>query len=109
MRKVKKIAEENGFALVELVEHGDYRRLSLPVEKLHCNGDDCEVSDPALAKGIPYGVDWDAQFPGLDNLNWQMHRRGIWTFQDAYEKSKDARTAVIGATGKILQTILEGG
>jgi hypothetical protein len=38
-----------------------------------------------------------------------MHRRQIWTFQDARADITAVRKAVIAATIKIVQSIIEGG
>lgn len=109
MIPVKKIAEENEFALIEYRDKSDIHRVAVPLKTLVEKDGKVEISETNLKKGIPYGVDWDALFPGLDNLNLEMHRRDIWVFQDALAKAKETRAAVIASTGKIIQTIFEGG
>lgn len=103
--KVSVIATENDYALVEYFQAGDIHRVSVLAEEVKAG----EVNQSALDKGIQYGVPWDEVFPGLDNLSWEMHRRQIWTWDDAKNNPIKAKAAVVASTGKITKTILEGG
>jgi len=103
--KVKLLAQEGDNAMVEFVRDGDMHRVSLPASEIE-NG---EASLKSLNTGIEYGIDWDEIYPGLNNLNWEMHRRQIWTFQDARADITNLRKAVIAATNKIVTSIIEGG
>lgn len=103
--QVKILAVEGEYALVEYADTHDIHRVSVPNEKVRKG----EVTKADLEKGIPYGVDWDAAYPGLYHLNWEMHRRGIWTYEDAKADVKNCRAAVFAATGTIISNILEGG
>ncbi len=103
--KVKTVISEGERALVEYYGAGDLHRVSIPADQI----EDDEVSQKTLSSGIEYGIDWEDAFPGLPGLNWEMHRRGIWTTDDARADITNLRKAVIASTVKIVQSIFEGG
>lgn len=106
---VKNLATEGDYSMVEYYSSGDLHRASVENSKIEIGDQGAQVDIKILNAAIKFGIDWDQEFPGLNNLNWEMHRRGIWTFEDARAKSAEARKAVMAATGKIIQKILEGG
>lgn len=99
------IAQEGEQVLVQWTGKDNLFRAGLPAEKVV----EGQVVQADLEAGIPYGVEWDEEFPGLCRLTYEMRRRGIWTFDDARSNISKAREAVITSTGEIIRKLLEGG
>lgn len=79
---VVKVIERQGKAvLVEWIDKDQYKRATVPGNKL--DGDRCAAD--VLAQGVAYGVDWEtvlSEFPGADVIANELRRQGIWTRED---------------------------
>ncbi len=96
--KVKLIGRKNAAALVEYTDNGQTKRVTVPFSVI--KGD--EVDRRQLSYGIPYGAPWAeliklSATPQL--IEEELHKRGIWTAQDALDKPQDVIVAVHAAYG----------
>ena len=79
---VKLIAHKDGSALVEWIgEDGYYHRVYVPLSKL----DKGTVASKDLAKGIPYGEQWEDYIEITatpESIANELRRMGVWCWQD---------------------------
>lgn len=97
--KVKVIKRDKQSTLVEWVDAGIYHRGTIPVSEIA----DDEVNVETLNMSIPYGVPW-AEYMNMDvkpeDIENELHRRGIWTSEDLRSKVNEA----IGAIQTVYRT-----
>jgi hypothetical protein len=95
---VKIIQKENGNALIEWVDEGQYHRSIVPLESVVDN----QTEHPEW--GIEYGEDWAALVGQIDagELANELRRRGIWTKEDLRQHHKAALGAVMHVAGQVL-------
>lgn len=99
---VKVISRRGQSALVEYLEDGKLRRVTIPARDVI----DDQVSQYKLRLGIPYGLPWETicNHPALPDL---LRQRGIYTYNDLKAKHQEALNAVLTAYGQDLQTIMK--
>lgn len=96
---VKVIKTVKQAALVEWFLDGHIYRGTIPVSEIHEN----RVDESVLQMAIPYGLPW-AELVEMnatpEDLEHELHRRGIWTFDDLPTRMND----VIGALQTVYRT-----
>lgn len=98
---VKIIQKDNGNALIEWIDDGQYRRSVVPLESIVDN----QIEHPEW--GIEYGEDWAVLIDQLDAdlLANELRRRGIWTAEDLRQQHKAALGAIQAVAGKLLGSL----
>lgn len=102
--KVKVISIEGYRVLVEWLEGGDYHRASITRDQIKND----EVSIDDLHSAIQIGYPWDEQTFDTKNMSYELHRRGIWTPDDARSNPRAVQEAVISASQSVVTRILGG-
>jgi hypothetical protein len=92
MINVKIIQHQGHSALVEYIEGGKTKRVTIPATAIK----DEQVSKYKLDMGIPYGVPWSQirLSASPEKLEQELHRVGIWTAEDALNNAQKVLGAI---------------
>lgn len=99
---VKIIRQDNGNALIEWVDAGQYHRSIVPTDTVK----DGQAEHPEW--GIEYGEDWASMVDQIDAdaLANELRRRGIYTVEDLRANHKAALGAVMHVAGQVLGSLV---
>jgi hypothetical protein len=103
--KVKLIKQHGQAAIVEYQNEIGIQRVVVPMGTI-VNG---EVDDAMLEAGIPYGEPWSSAIQvhtTPETIETELHRRGIWTIEDARADPLKVREAALAAFGRDIQQLL---
>lgn len=92
-------------ALVEYIEAGAPRRVTVPVSQIYDN--ECDMG--TLLSGVPFGEVWDLHIPPLrlpERISNELRKRGLWTKADVLAHPDEAHSAVLTATKEAYISLL---
>lgn len=104
--KVKVIRQNNEMSLVEFVDNGILKRVSLSSKKIN----DEQVSKSLLDKSIPYGIPFEElKFPQLSALDIgnEFRKQGLWTPDSIRNSPPEVHAALMSIAGKYYSVLLE--